>query len=838
MNAGTAQKNAPRRESNGAINELKNHIIGPDAEQVRTAAEDYLWKGWHPIPIAPPEHGNADTGKAPTLKGWQTHYVALDEIKRFWPDKGRGNVGISCGPSRLVVLDFDEAAAYAPWAEAHPEAAQSYTVARSNADPGRCHVYFTLGEEQDAPAQLTKKATGWGDLKAEGGQVVAPPSVHHSGGRYIVLNDAEPLPWKDEYTPAIYAPGLPEQSKPKATAPTPRPRISNAPGLPPSVEQTLYRGAPQGARNSTAFDLACQLRDEGHAEAEARRILDTFAGRCTPPLCERELADTIASAYKAAPREPARNPSKPPHEYRAGLPAKVDAQPEPTPPEEWPEPEPLGTLSGTPPEWPWDVYPPPLRDIGGEIADTMNVPAELPGLAVLCAASVAVRKVAAVEIKQGHRQYANLFGMAAMPAATGKSPALRPIQAPLIAAQIDARAGYRDTLREWKGRAKVARARIRALMKQAEKGEGCRTAIALEISELEAVEAERPAEPILVADNATSEALARILAGNGGTLGVMSADARDILAIAGGRYSKDSNDISIWLKAHAGDYLAYHRSDPDKLPFECAEPILAAFLAVQPDALLTLGQSRALRDSGFLARWLYVIPECTPGDYPEGSITHTAQRTYADTLRALLDMEHATDAEGKPCPHTCRLDAAAFAAWKEFHDATKREAGTAAPLYSQALGKLPEHCARIALVFHLAQCATTQAAPGAIGADTMQRAITLAAVLKQHIARAVELLGETGERAKARELLPIVWKHRATLRERRAAEGLGNLCAAKPRDIVRGNWAGIQSTDEARAALHLLDIKGWLRLRTVEAYRARDHELYELHPEAEPCQAK
>jgi replicative DNA helicase len=527
--------------------------------------------------------------------------------------------------------------------------------------------------------------------------------------------------------------------------------------------------------------------------------------------------------------------------YRPHAPGKplykprVDAVPtnEQGQPEEWPEPEPLGTLASAMPPWPWEVYPRPLRDIGREIAETMNVPDELPGLATLCATSMAARKVAVAEIKHGHRQYPNLYGIAALPPATGKSPALRPIQAPLIAAQIDARAEHRNTLLEWKGRAKFARARIRALEKQAERGEGTPDEIAAEIARLESVAAECPAEPILIADNATSEALARILAGNGGTLGIMSADARDILAIAGGKYSRDSSDISIWLKAHAGDYLAYHRSNPEKPPFECAEPILAALLAVQPDALLVLGQSPALRDSGFLARWLYVIPQCTPGDYPEGSITHAAQRDYTNTLRALLAMDADTDAEGKTCAHICRLDEAAFTAWKQFHDSTKREAHTAGPLMAQSLGKLPEHAARIALVFHLAECAARGAhKPGPIDTEILERAIVLSLVLKQHLARAVELLGESGERAKARELLPIIWKYRDTLREYRQSEGLGDLCAVKPRDIVRGTWAGIQSTEEARAALKVLDIKGWVGLRTVNLHGTREHELYELHPYA------
>ena len=170
---------------------------GPDAAAVRAAAAAYLDRGWSPIPLQPPHRG----GKAPTLRAWQDHATTEVEVPGFWPAGAGRNIGLALGPSRLVVLDFDEPETFAPWADAHPEAAKSLTVARDGAAAGRCHVYFTLEPGQPAPANQPKAVTGWGDLLSVGRQVVAPPSVHASGGAYRVIVDADPIPWAAAYLP-------------------------------------------------------------------------------------------------------------------------------------------------------------------------------------------------------------------------------------------------------------------------------------------------------------------------------------------------------------------------------------------------------------------------------------------------------------------------------------------------------------------------------------------------------------------------------------------------------------------------------------------------------------
>ena len=71
------------------------------------------------------------------------------------------------------------------------------------------------------------------------------------------------------------------------------PHKQQAAQLPPVIEveglagfflEKAIQSAPVGNRNNTGFDLACQLRDSGLSEMEARKYLIEFASRVPQPL--------------------------------------------------------------------------------------------------------------------------------------------------------------------------------------------------------------------------------------------------------------------------------------------------------------------------------------------------------------------------------------------------------------------------------------------------------------------------------------------------------------------------------------------------------------------------
>lgn len=119
----------------------------------------------------------------PTWREFQTRLPTGDEIRRWFQDRFN-NLAIITGWRGLTVLDFDQRATYELWRDwsrdAAPQARFSYTVQTNRG----IHVYLFV----DEPVPSGK--AGNIDIKAAGGYVLAPPSIHPSGRPYRLLSDA------------------------------------------------------------------------------------------------------------------------------------------------------------------------------------------------------------------------------------------------------------------------------------------------------------------------------------------------------------------------------------------------------------------------------------------------------------------------------------------------------------------------------------------------------------------------------------------------------------------------------------------------------------------------
>ena len=183
------------------------------------AALAYVRRGWCPIPIEPPITGHPRSGKKPRLSRWTNLRWNEDAVMRHWGKNPADNIGILTGaPSGIIVLDFDSQECFEGWTKLHPEALNTFTVQRDNAEPWRCHLYYHLPDTTPSPKSTSDK--GRFDLQSTGKQVVAPPSVHYTGGIYTVSRDMELLPWLPVYTPSKTTSETPPTTAPKPDPPT------------------------------------------------------------------------------------------------------------------------------------------------------------------------------------------------------------------------------------------------------------------------------------------------------------------------------------------------------------------------------------------------------------------------------------------------------------------------------------------------------------------------------------------------------------------------------------------------------------------------------------------
>lgn len=246
-----------------------------ESHQPARAATAYLARGWSVLPLR-------SRNKRP-LMPWESLQRArpseADVAQWFerWPD---ANVGIVTGEiSNLIVLDVDPQHGGDSSLERLERqfGAVSPTIEAATGGGGR-HLYFAH------PGTLVRNRAGIAqgiDLRGDGGYIVAPPSIHPSGGRYA---------WRTGRSPAEFALAAPPRWLLRATGALRRGRALA------DWRRLVHEGVPQGQRNSTIASLAGHLLWHGVDAAVALELLLAWNRmRCRPPLDDGEVAQVVQS---------------------------------------------------------------------------------------------------------------------------------------------------------------------------------------------------------------------------------------------------------------------------------------------------------------------------------------------------------------------------------------------------------------------------------------------------------------------------------------------------------------------------------------------------------------
>lgn len=146
------------------------------SRELRNAALEYAARGWHVHPLR-------QGAKQPvTANGKNDATDHLPTVFKWWQDGSAlsaYNIGISCNPSGLVVLDIDPrngGSETLAWAESKLGRLPDTVMAITGGDG--LHYYF-----RHPGGTLRGKAGDGIDVK-DHGYVLAPPSLHPSGERY------------------------------------------------------------------------------------------------------------------------------------------------------------------------------------------------------------------------------------------------------------------------------------------------------------------------------------------------------------------------------------------------------------------------------------------------------------------------------------------------------------------------------------------------------------------------------------------------------------------------------------------------------------------------------
>lgn len=310
-----------------------------DSGALRAAALGHAARGWHVFPLRPDDRRrDRDHAKRPAFPGhgedrctrtdprcrdghagWEPRATTdADRIRRAWSSTAY-NVGIACGPSRLVVIDLDVRKPGAPAPAGHggyrhglqvfgdlcreygrPVPA-TYTV---DTGSGGRHLYFR--HPGGPPLRNTAGGLGWLiDTRAHGGYVVGAGST--AGGLPYEVADDRPVAELPGWIVALLRPIEPVGPRRVLGDFSAFDRGAYVRG---AVTRTLdLLGTARAPGRNNALYLAAmtlgQLAAGGHlTEAEVSEALTPTA--LAIGLTERETSRTIRSGLAAGARNPRR----------------------------------------------------------------------------------------------------------------------------------------------------------------------------------------------------------------------------------------------------------------------------------------------------------------------------------------------------------------------------------------------------------------------------------------------------------------------------------------------------------------------------------------------------
>ncbi len=282
-----------------------------------------------------------------------------------------------------------------------------------------------------------------------------------------------------------------------------------------------------------------------------------------------------------------------------------------------------------------------------------------------------------------------------------------------------------------------------------------------------------PAAPRLLADDATPEAVGRLLAEHGGRLGVFSSEGGP-LAILGGRYSQGPN-LELFCKAYTGDSYTLDRVSRASI---CVDyPLLTIALTVQPSVLAGLASTPEMRGQGLLARFLYAVPhslvgrrEADPPSASEGTLAD-----YDAAVGALLHLEATAADGGELVPRLISLEPQAWAALVALKEALEPMLGPGGDLHTLADwgNKLTGTVARVACALHVAQHVTDGNMSMPITRSTMLQAIAIGRYAIGHARAAFSVMGSDPATELAKRVLAwALATERVVVNKREVQRGL------------------------------------------------------------------
>ena len=236
-------------------------------------------------------------------KEYQTRLPTKEEVNNWFNTNPDANIGIVTGAvSNLVVFDFDSAHAleYVQEIGGLPEST-------ATAKTGKGFHFYMQYPDFDVRSHVNSDLGL--DIRAQGGYVVAPPSIHGSGRQYewvegssiMDVTPAPCTPWMIDYLKGSKNETKPDKKQtetPPVKAETIQPNDKEIKA--DKYSELLKNGCIQGGRNNSTLQLVGHLFKTGLKETEIWEMVQIWnKDKVNPPLGHDELKGIFESIKTA-----------------------------------------------------------------------------------------------------------------------------------------------------------------------------------------------------------------------------------------------------------------------------------------------------------------------------------------------------------------------------------------------------------------------------------------------------------------------------------------------------------------------------------------------------------
>lgn len=301
----------------------------------------------------------------------------------------------------------------------------------------------------------------------------------------------------------------------------------------------------------------------------------------------------------------------------------------------WDDPLPLDRTEALP-VFPVRALPGWLGNYVSALAIDTQTPVDLAGVLGLGIVATATGGRVVIEVRPGWREPTNGYYEVGMPTGSRKSAVFARMTKPLVTWERRALDWARPDIATATARRRIAEDIVRQAERvvaraDPEDRERLTTEAVARSEESDCIVV--PAAPRLLADDATPEAVASLLAEQGGRLAILAPEG-DIFDLIGGCYGRAN--LGVFLRGWSGDNLRVDRKG--RPPEDIEHPALTMALAVQPQVLISSARHPDLRGRGLLDRFLYALP-LSPVGHRQTSpppVPMDLERRYEQVVEALV----------------------------------------------------------------------------------------------------------------------------------------------------------------------------------------------------------